>query len=158
MTGTVPVMTKRIDASGTHVWLVLMKAHRSMARHAAQSTSEHELALTDFVILEALLHKGPLLVSDLGRRVNLTSGAATSAVDRLEGRALVERGADRDDRRACRVSLTAQGRKLITKVFAKHKAALDQAAGGLSRGERARLVALLKKLGASADALFETKA
>ena len=140
------------DSSGTHVWLVLMKAHRAMARHAQRSMAAHEMGLTDFSILEVLLHKGPLLVNEIGRRVQLTSGSVTTAVDRLEARALVERSADADDRRAKKVSLTRAGRALITKVFDDHKANLDAAATGLTRDEREELIALLKKLGTTAEA------
>ena len=44
------------------------------------------MGLSDFAILEALLHKGPQAVSELGRRIDLTSGSMTTAIDRLETR------------------------------------------------------------------------
>ena len=140
------------DSSGTHLWLVLMKAHRSMARHAQRSIAAHDIGLSDFGILEALLHKGPMLVNEIGRRIQLTSGSITSAVDRLEARGLIERSADAGDRRAKKVSLTRSGRALITRIFDKHKADLDTAGEGLTRAERETLIALLKKLGTTADA------
>jgi MarR family 2-MHQ and catechol resistance regulon transcriptional repressor len=145
------------DSSGTHLWLVLMKAHRSMSRHAQRSIAAHDIGFSDFLILEILLHKGPLLISDIGRRIQLTSGSITTAIDRLEERDLVERTADAGgDRRAKQVSLTRTGRALITKLFAKHKENLDAAAEGLTRDERATLIELLKKLGTTADALDPT--
>src|SRR5437867_12894903 len=140
------------DSSGTHLYLVLMKAHRTMARHAHRSIAAHDLGFSDFTILEALLHKGPMLVNEIGRRIELTSGSITTAVDRLEARSLVERSADADDRRAKQVSLTRSGRTLITRIFDRHRAVLDAAADGLTRAERERLIALLKKLGFSAQA------
>lgn len=148
-------MADRADSSGTHLWLVLMKAHRSLARHAQRSMAAHDLVLSEFAILEALLHKGPQLVSELGRRISLTSGAITTAIDRLEARALVVRGADRADRRARVVSLTPGGRALITKVFAQHKAAMDAAGAGLTRAEREVVIGLLKKLGMAAEAQLD---
>jgi len=48
---------------------------------------------SDFAVLEALLHKGPLPVNEIGKKVLLTSGSMTVAVDRLEQRRLVERRA-----------------------------------------------------------------
>src|SRR5262245_37190876 len=102
------------DSSGTHLYLVLMKAHRTMARHAHRSIAAHHLGFSDFTSLEALLHKGPMLVNEIGRRIELTSGSLTTAVDRLEARGLVERSADANDRRAKQVSLTRSGRTLIT--------------------------------------------
>src|SRR5438552_18090436 len=108
-----------------------MKAHRTMARHAHRSIAAHDLGFSDFTILEVLLHKGPMLVNEIGRRIHLTSGSITTAIDRLEQRELVERAADAADRRAKQVSLTRSGRALITRIFEKHKAALDAAAEGL---------------------------
>jgi len=140
------------DSSGTHLWLVLMKAHRTIARHAQRSIAAHDIGFSDFTILEVLLHKGPMLVNEIGRRIDLTSGSITTAIDRLEERGLVQRSLDAADRRARRVSLTRAGRALITRIFEKHEANLDLAAHGLTRAERATLIALLKKLGLTAQA------
>jgi MarR family 2-MHQ and catechol resistance regulon transcriptional repressor len=137
--------------SGTHLWLVLMKAHRTLARHAEQSIEALEMCLSDFATLELLLHKGPQKLTDIGRRIDLTSGAVTTAVDRLESRLLVTRGFDAADRRTRVVSLTPRGKAVIVKVFAAHAAAMERAAGGLTRREQATLTQLLKKLGTTAE-------
>jgi len=142
--------TKPRDTSGTHVWLVLMKAFRALAQHAEQSVDGAALAFSEFTILEALLNEGPLQVNDIGRRVNLTSGAITSAIDRLEARGLVQRGVDQADRRARVVSLTRAGHALIATTFAAHKARMDAAADTLTAKERKTLIDLLKKLGMGA--------
>src|SRR6266849_8587769 len=76
------------DRSGVHVWLVLMKAHRSLVRHAERSIVALDMCISDFGVLEVLLHKGPQSVSEIGRRVDLTSGSITTAIDRLEERGL----------------------------------------------------------------------
>ena len=144
-------MRKPVDHSGTRVWLVLMKAHRALARHASKSIGSFDLGLSDFAILEMLLHKGPFPVNEIGRRIELTSGAITSAIDRLEARGLVRRSADPTDRRARIIHLTAEGEACIQPIFASHKQAMDDAASGLSAAERATLIELLKKLGTSAQ-------
>jgi len=59
-----------------------------------------ELCGSDFAVLEALLHKGPLPVNEIGKKILLTSGSITVAIDRLEKRGLVERRAHGTDRRA----------------------------------------------------------
>jgi len=138
------------DGSGTHLWLVLMKAHRTLQRLAIRSIESSEVGLSDFAVMEMLLHKGPQPVNEIGRRVELTSGATTTAVDRLESRGLVTREAHPSDRRTRIVRLTAAGEKLAAEIFAGHKAAMDLAASGLSKTERATLIELLKKLGTSA--------
>jgi len=139
------------DASGIHVWLVLMKAHRTLSRHAERSIEALGMCFSDFAVLELLLHKGPQPVNAIGRRVDLTSGSITTAVDRLEKRGLVERGLDAGDRRARIVSLTRRGRARIGEVFAEHERAMARAASGLGPRERGTLVKLLKKLGTGAE-------
>src|SRR5436305_11035271 len=124
---------KVADTSGTHLWLVMMKAFRTLERLATHSIESSEVGLSDFAVLEMLLHKGPQPVNEIGRRVELTSGAITTAVDRLESRGLVTREAHPTDRRARIVRLTAAGEKEAAKVFAGHKTAMDLAASGLSK-------------------------
>src|SRR5256885_9333681 len=123
------------DISGTHLWLVLMKAHRSLQREATRSIVAYDVGLSDFAVMEMLLHKGPQPVNEIGRRIELTSGAITTAVDRLEARGLVTREAHETDRRARIVGLTARGKAEAVKVFGVHKTAMDAAAGGLSKTE-----------------------
>jgi len=126
-----------------------MKAHRSLLRHAERSFESLDIGLTDFVILEMLLHKGPQKVSDIGRRVGLTSGAITSAVDRSERQNLVVRTFDAQDRRARVVELTPLGRSVITKAFTSHDVAMEEAMSVLSPSEVRTLAALLKRVGTS---------
>jgi MarR family transcriptional regulator, 2-MHQ and catechol-resistance regulon repressor len=128
-----------------------MKAHRSMVRHAAQSIAGLDMCISDFVVLEVLLHKGPQSVGEIGRRIDLTSGSITTAIDRLEQRGLVARAAHASDRRARVVHLTPDGKARITQEFATHKEAMDRAANGLSKTERGTLIDLLKRLGTTAD-------
>jgi len=132
------------DTSGVHVWLVLMKAFHALAAHAEESLNLSRTGLgdPDFRVLEVLLHKGPLPVNTIGPKVWLTPGSISVAVDRLEKKALVKR-----DRRVRLVELTAKGRALITKISWEHAAAMEEAAGVLSKEERLILLRLLKKLG-----------
>jgi MarR family 2-MHQ and catechol resistance regulon transcriptional repressor len=145
------------DVSGTHVWLVLMKAHRALGRLAVGSIESFGLGLSDFGVMEMLLHKGPQPVNEIGRRIGLTSGAITTAVDRLESCGLVIREAHPSDRRSRVVWLTGRGKEQASKVFARHKAVMDSAASALSKSERAILIDLLRKLGTSAEVNPEPK-
>src|SRR5712671_1773242 len=140
------------DTSGVHVWLVLMKAFRALAAHAGKSLNPSRTGLgdSDFRVLEVLLHKGSLPVNTIGPKVWLTTGSISVAVDRLEKTALVKRK-NTDDRRVRLVELTAKGRALISKTFREHAAAMEEAAGVLSKEERLMLLRLLKKLGKGRD-------
>src|SRR3977135_3861134 len=100
---------------------------------------------SDFAVLEALLHKGALPINEIGKKVLLTSGSITVAVDRLETKGLVERRAHRTDRRARVVHLTKEGRKLIARAYADHAADLEQLMSkSLTTRERVTLISLLK--------------
>jgi MarR family transcriptional regulator, 2-MHQ and catechol-resistance regulon repressor len=139
--------------SGVHVFLVLWKAARAAQAYAEKSILELEMCASDFAVLEALLHKGPLPVNEIGKKVMLTSGSITVAVDRLETKGLVERRAHGTDRRARVVHLTKEGRKLITRAYADHAADLERlASASLTRAERETLIGLLKKFGYKAAA------
>lgn len=134
--------------SGVHVFLVLWKAARAVEAYAEKSVAGLEMCGSDFAVLEALLHKGPLAVNEIGKKVLLTSGSITVAVDRLEDRGLVERRAHGTDRRARIVHLTKEGRKMITRAYADHAADLERlAAASLTTKERAALIRLLKQIG-----------
>jgi len=139
--------SKAQDASGVHVWLVLMKAFQALMPHAAESIERTELGHSDFRVLEALLHKGPLPVNTLGPKVWLTPGSISVAVDRLVKKGLVSRKDHPGDRRVRQVELTAKGRALITRGFREHAAAMETVVSVLSENERRTLLRLLRKLG-----------
>jgi len=142
--------------SGVHVFLVLWKAARAVETYAENSITELEMCGSDFAVLEALLHKGPLPINEIGKKVLLTSGSITVAVDRLESKGLVERRASGTDRRARIVHLTKGGRELITRVYADHASDMERlAAASLNRNERETLIRLLKKIGYEAAARHE---
>src|SRR5258705_3108270 len=129
-----------MDSSGIHLWLVLMKAYRTLERHARCSIDPLGLGSSDFAILELLLSKGQQPVNAIGRRVDLTSGAITSAVDRLQAQGLVVRTSDPEDRRTRIVSLTPQGTALIQQVFGVHQRAMEGVTSSLTAAERATLI------------------
>jgi MarR family 2-MHQ and catechol resistance regulon transcriptional repressor len=139
-----------METTGVHLWLVLWKAYQALLCHAERHIHSLGLGFSDFAVLEVLLHKGPAPVNTIGQMVHLTSGSITAAIDRLERKSLVARGADPSDRRARVVHLTEAGRALTECAFRDHAAAMEAATSGLSAAERGEAVALLKKLGLSA--------
>jgi MarR family transcriptional regulator, 2-MHQ and catechol-resistance regulon repressor len=140
------------QTAGIHLWLLLWKAYDTVRKHAEQNIASLGIGLTDFGILELLLHKGPAPVNVIGSRLRLTSGSITAAVDRLERKGLLERRSDPHDRRARVVHLTPAGEKLISCAFADHQAAMERAVAGLTPEERDVAAGLLKKLGLGAQA------
>ncbi len=143
-------MSQPKDIAAAKLWTVFAKAHRSVSAHVEESVARHGLCLSDFMALEALLHKGPLTIGEIGARVLLTSGSMTAAVDRLEKMALVRRELTEKDRRARVIQLTPKGRRLVKTVFDAHSQDLEALMGVLDSAERSELYSLLKKLGLSA--------
>jgi MarR family transcriptional regulator, 2-MHQ and catechol-resistance regulon repressor len=138
-------------AEGTHVFLIVWKTYRALLARADASVKRINLCDSDFRVLEALLHKGPLPVNVIGKKVDLTTGSITSAIDRLQEKRLVVRKNHPDDRRIRVVELTTKGRRLIEKAYAQHKLDMEKAVRGLSREERVVLVNLLKRLGKASE-------
>lgn len=142
--------TRKTETPGVHLWLVLMKAYRSLEARAMHSIGDTGLCYSDFAVLEVLLHRGPLPVNTVGAKVALTSGSSTAAIDRLEKKGLVHRAPDASDRRTRIVHLTDKGKALIEAAFRKHAADMETVTASLSSAEKKTLVELLRKLGKSA--------
>lgn len=138
------------ETSSAALWVVLARAYRSMAAFVERSVAALDIGLSDFMILEALLHKGPLTMSELCEAALITNASMTAAIDRLEARAFVERVADKQDRRVRRVQLTAQGTTLIKRLYARHERDLDEVMSVVSPAERAELRRGLKAIGLAA--------
>jgi MarR family transcriptional regulator, 2-MHQ and catechol-resistance regulon repressor len=138
------------STAGVHLWLLLWKATKAQEAHARRSVEALGLCLSDFGVLEALLHKGPLPVSVLGKKILISSGSVTAAVDRLERAGLVERRNAAADRRSRIAHLTPKGSTLIGKLFAEHARDMEQAFLCLDGPEREALATLLRRLGTGA--------
>jgi MarR family 2-MHQ and catechol resistance regulon transcriptional repressor len=142
--------------TGVHLWLVLMKAFHAILAHTTATLADTGLCDSDFRVLEALLHKGPLPVNTVGPKVHLTPGSISVAVDRLHAKGLVSRVESPDDRRVRVVALTAKGRALITRIFREHADVIERVAEVLSEKERAQLTDGLRKIGKYAATLPRT--
>lgn len=141
------LMKKSDRITAPRLWLVMMRSYRALSLLAEQSIAQAGLGLSDFAALEALLHKGPLRISQIQEKVGLASGSMTAAVDRLERLGLVVRKASRDDRRARVVELTPQGRRLAAACFERHAKDLEALMSALSEKEMLQLYKSAKKLG-----------
>src|ERR1700738_2320044 len=148
-------ISKPSGEAATRVWTVFWKAAHAIEQNALRSVSALGLGLSEFAVLEVLLHKGPQPVNVIGKKVLLTSGSITAAVDRLESKKLVRRTADTGDLRARIVQLTAKGRRLIQRAFQQHAIDMEETMAVLRSSERTELVRLLKRVGMWAAARLE---
>ena len=147
-------MTRGIQGAD-HVWLIMMKAMRALTRYAAAGIEETGLGLSDFGVLEVLLHKGPLPVNTIGPIVDLTPGSISIAVDRLVAKGLVSRVESTEDRRVRIVALTPRGKDLIGGAFRKHSGQMKKVFSELSQEELRGLEMALKKVGLRAAVLMK---
>jgi len=132
------------------LWVVLARAFDAISRHTRASVASFGLGATEFGVLEALYHKGPLPVCEVQRRILIESGSTTYVVDKLVERGLVRRRRTAKDRRVINVELTPRGRRLIATVFPSHAETIRAAMGGLSEPDQARAAQLLRTLGLAA--------
>ena len=146
-------MTSRSQSPTTaaKLWVVLARAQRAVAGYVEQCIAAESLCLSDFMVLEVLLHKGPMTISEIGQNVLLANASMTSAVDRLEQKSLVSREAYPNDRRVRIVILTKKGKAFISELYDRHVADLETITGVLNEKEQDQLRALLKKLGYAAE-------
>jgi MarR family transcriptional regulator, 2-MHQ and catechol-resistance regulon repressor len=144
-------MSDSSSISASRVWVVLARAYGSMASFVEERIAAEGIGLSDFMVLEVLLHKGSLTMSAIGEKVLLANASMTSAIDRLEEKAFVIRKYSDEDRRIRLVELTARGRKLIVEVYRRHEQELESLMSGLSAEERAGLHRGLKKIGFAAQ-------
>lgn len=143
-------MTNRETA--LKLWVVLSRANAAVAAHSQNDIALHKLSPTAFASLEALYHKGPMLVGELQRKILISSGGITYVIDQLVARGLVTRRPCDEDRRAIFAEITPAGRKLMDRIFPLHASAMERAVSGLTRREQEDAIRLLRKLGLSAEA------
>src|SRR5580700_6305954 len=132
-------MKKGDRIAAPRLWLVIAKSYRALSLLAEQSIANTGLCLTDFAALEALLHKGPLSITQIQEKVLLASGSMTAAIDRLEKLGLVVRKSTSTDRRARIVELTPKGKRVAGQYYEKHARDLEELMSVLSEREKQQL-------------------
>lgn len=148
----VPPVRDEETARALRTWIALARAHMAVARHAAADVARHGLTTAEFGVLEALYHKGPMLLNEVQRRILVSSGGITYLVDRLEKRGLVERRDCPGDRRARLAALTGDGEALVAAIFPEHAATIRRALAGLSAAEQDEAARLLRMVQQSSEA------
>lgn len=146
-------MTTGSSPNALKLYIVLSRASEALHAHTLADIESHGLTQTEFAILEALYHKGPMLLGEVQKKILVSSGGITFLIDKLVKRGLVLRRPCETDRRARYAELTPAGRDLIAGIFPGHADVIRRAVSGLSSAEQQTLIDLLKKLGHSAAAL-----
>ncbi len=129
-----------------NVYVKLMRATNRTTSNIHRHLQTDNLTHSQFAVLEALYHLGPLCQGELGRKILRSNANLTTVVDSLEKKALVLRGRSTSDRRQVTVTLTPAGGELIARLFPRHAEIVEREFAGLSAEEQSQLGALLKKL------------
>jgi MarR family 2-MHQ and catechol resistance regulon transcriptional repressor len=151
--GAHPLRTTPEETAALRLWVIMSRAHAAIAEHASEDAARHGLTLAEFAIVEALYHRGPMLLGEVQRRILVSSGGITFLVDRLAAKGLVERRTCTADRRARYAALTDKGEALVAEIFPAHAVALTRAMGGLSMSELADAAEMMRTLGRHAAEL-----
>lgn len=130
-----------------NAFIKLMRASESVNIRLNRHLSEAELTVSQFGVMEALLHLGPLNQKSLGEKLLKSGGNITLVIDNLEKCGHVKRRRDPDDRRAMLVSLTEEGESFIRDFFPRHLERIMEEFSVLSAGEKEELARICKKLG-----------
>jgi MarR family transcriptional regulator, 2-MHQ and catechol-resistance regulon repressor len=128
-------------------YIKLVRATDSLTERTHRHLAEVDLTISQFGVLEVLLHLGPMCQKDLGEKLLKSGGNITVVVRNLEKRGLVRRTRHAENRRFVTVELTASGRALIKKVFPRHVEALVREMRVLPAADLETLGRLLKRLG-----------
>jgi MarR family 2-MHQ and catechol resistance regulon transcriptional repressor len=124
-----------------------MRAVESITARIHKHLASTGLTLSQFAVLEALYHLGPLYQREIGQKLLRSSGNITMVIDNLEKRGYVRRERKKEDRRFMMVRLTDDGSGLISEVFPPHAAVITREMSVLSVMEQETLARLCKKLG-----------
>jgi len=141
------IKTSNQEVQILKLYTQLMRATNTVTEKMHRHLLDYKLSISQFGVIEALYHLGPLCQKDIGDKILKTSGNMTLVIDNLEKRKLVKREKDPDDRRRMIVRLSESGYELIEKIFPDHSKTANKIFSVLEPEERDSLSLLLKKLG-----------
>jgi MarR family 2-MHQ and catechol resistance regulon transcriptional repressor len=129
------------------LYIKLSRAAESVNQRVNRHLQDVHLTVSQFGVLEALYHLGPMTPGVLCDKILRSTGNLTLVIDNLEKRRLVARTQNPEDRRSTIIQLTAGGQALIEEVFPHHVATVVQEMVVLTAEEQSQLAALCRKLG-----------
>ena len=135
------------EVKALSVYVKLMRASESISARIHKPLNEAGLTISQFGVLEALYHLGPLSQAEIAKKVLKSTGNITMVIDNLEKRGLVKRHRNEEDRRYYTIQLTREGEKLTGDIFPRHAARIMKEMSILTRAEQDMLGNLCRKLG-----------
>jgi DNA-binding MarR family transcriptional regulator len=135
------------DHEDLRLWLRLMTVHRLIGNAVRRRLrAEFDMSLARFDLM-AQLEREPagIRMGELSQRLMVTTGNITQLADQLAAEGLVERAAEPGNRRACRIRLTAEGRRRFAIIARAHAGWIAELFAGLTRQDKRQLFAAFAK-------------
>ncbi len=123
----------------------LVRAAETITADVHGGLSEFNLTISQFGVLEALYHLGPMCQREIASKILKSTGNITMVIDNLEKRKLVSRVRSETDRRFYSIHLTQNGRELISGIFPDHATRIEKRLSSLNEDEQLELGRLLRK-------------
>ncbi len=137
----------RAEMRTLDTFIKLTRCTNALLSRLAERNTIGDLTYSQFAVLEALYHLGPMTAGEVSQKVLKSGSNMTLVIDNLERDGFVRRERDAQDRRVIRVYLTEVGSRKLEDVLPGHIAALVEEFSVLSASEQETLGALCKKLG-----------
>jgi MarR family 2-MHQ and catechol resistance regulon transcriptional repressor len=138
---------KKEEVRALNVYIKLIRAAESVSQRVETGFGKLGLTVSQFGVLEALYHLGPLYQKDLAAKTLKSTGNITMVVNNNEKRGFVARRRDENDRRHFFVDITPEGKRLIRNFFPGHVKRIVGEMGTLTGAEQEELGRLCKQVG-----------
>ena len=138
-----------LDASSMKIFGRMLRLMKHLGKEWGEAMSQFGFREGEFDVLATLRRAGEpycLSPTELYKSLLITSGAMTNRVNHLERQGLIQRVADRADKRSTLVSLTPHGKDLIERALIVHTQTQNALLKNLSDAQRAQLESLLREL------------
>ena len=125
-------------------WLRFVSNHVSHA--FARKLLASGVTVAEWVVMREMFDEEETSPGVLAQRIGMTRGGVSKLVDRLVTKRFVTRRERSDDRRFQSIALTVAGQRLVPQLATLADQNDDEFFHPLSSGERAALIATMKKL------------
>lgn len=132
--------------------VAIARTYNSLFGAIEKDISQYGMNLSEFGVMECLLHKGDQPVQKLAEKILVTSGTITYVIDKLQKKGYITRRKCEKDKRVYYISLTQEGEAVIKAVFKAHEQYLETLFHRLSLEEKESLVSKLVATQSAMDA------
>jgi len=124
---------------------ILLSFKHKMTNSFFEEAKKLELPPSNFEILIYLYEKGPITMKNIASWLSITPPSASSLIDKLVSKELVNRVQSDNDRRTIHISLGKEAHKLFAKLHRKKVKLFEEMLDKLDKKDKENLVRILNK-------------